>query len=73
MTQECPKLTKQQAAVIGAYTGFTAGPFADIHEYAERILGRPIFTHEFASKRLSEEIRKAAESDYVAICFKEDE
>ena len=40
------RLTKEQAAIIGAYTGFLAGPFGDMHEYIEKIMGRPIWTHD---------------------------
>ena len=61
------RLTKDQAAIIGAFTGFAAGPFSDIHEYAERILGRSIWTHQFASKELKEELRDAARADFVGI------
>jgi len=63
-----PRLTKEQAAIIGAYTGFSAGPFADIQEYAERVFGRPIWTHEFADKALSEELRAKAKPDFLALC-----
>lgn len=63
-----PKLTKEQAAIIGAYTGYAAGPFSDIHGYAERVLGRPIWTHEFASKRVVEELREAAKPDFLSLC-----
>lgn len=62
------KLTKEQAAVIGAYTGYAAGPFADVHEYAERVLGRPLFTHEFASQLIADKLRDAAKTDFIAIC-----
>ena len=62
------KLTKEQAAIIGAYTGFTAGPFSDIHEYIEKIMGRPVFTHELADKDLFDEIREKAKPDFLAIC-----
>lgn len=61
------KLTREQAAVIGAYTGFCAGPFADLHEYAERKLGRPIWTHQFANAKLVEDLKQAAREDFVAI------
>jgi len=61
------RLTKEQAAIIGAFTGFAAGPFPDIHEYAERVLGRSIWTHQFASKELKEELREAARADFVRI------
>lgn len=53
-TSTTPRLTKEQAAIIGLYTGITAGPFADIHELAERLMKRPIFTHEFPA--LAEEL-----------------
>ncbi len=62
------KLTRDQAAVIGAYTGYAAGPFADIHAYAERVLGRPIFTREFANPGTMDALRAAAKADFVALC-----
>jgi hypothetical protein len=62
------RLTKEQAAIIGAFTGFTAGPFGDIHEYAERVLGRPIFTHEFANDDFAKKLEDAARGDFLAIC-----
>lgn len=62
------RLTKEQAAIIGAYTGYAAGPFADIHEYAERKLGRPIWTHEFGDLELTQKLQQAAKEDFLAIC-----
>ena len=61
-----PRLTKEQAAIIGAYTGITCGPFADVHEYCERIMGGPIWTHQFPA--LQERIREAAKADFIALC-----
>lgn len=66
------RLTKEQAAIIGAYTGTTAGPFSDIQEYAEKKLGRPIFTHEFASEDLSQKLQEAAKDDFLSICHSDD-
>lgn len=62
-----PKLTKEQAAIIGAYTGFACGPFSDIHEYCERIMGHPIWTHQFP--KLREKIQEAAKADFIALCY----
>lgn len=62
-----PRLTRAQAAIIGAYTGITCGPFNDIHEYAERIMGRPIWTHQFADQKLADEIKEKARPDFMAI------
>lgn len=65
------KLTKEQAAVISAYTGYCCGPFSDVQEYVEKILKRPVWTHEFADKRLMEEIQAAAKPDFLSICYEE--
>jgi hypothetical protein len=62
------QLTKEQAAIIGAYTGFTCGPFADIQEYAERALGRSTWTHEFGNQKFAEELRDLSKADFVALC-----
>lgn len=62
-----PKLTREQAAIISAYTGFLAGPFRDMHALAEAKLGRPVWTHEFATKTLNEELRAAVKADFLAL------
>lgn len=61
------KLTKEQAAVLGAFTGIACGPFADIHEYAEKVMGRPCWTHEFASSDFSEKLKELAREDFLSI------
>ena len=65
------RLTKDQAAIIGAFTGIACGPFSDIHGYAEKVLGRPVWTHQFASEALSEELREASRADFIAICYED--
>ena len=67
------RFTRRQAAIITAYTGITCGPFEAFHEYAEKLLGRPIWTHEFASKKLSAQIKEAATEDFLSICHAPDE
>ena len=52
-------MTKQEAVLISAYTGYLLAPsFADVQEFCEELLGRPILTHEFAFKETQEEIRE---------------
>ena len=55
-------MTKRQAAIISAFTGILAGPFEDLHEYAEEVLGRPVMTHQFPS--VADELKEAARSDF---------
>ena len=61
------RLTREQAAIIGAFTGICAGPFEDVHEYAEKKLGRPIWTHQFADKQLWADLRAASKEDFMAL------
>ncbi len=61
------RLTSEQAAVIGAFTGILAGPFSDMHEYIEKIMGRPVWTHEMANDAVWAEIKEKARADFLAI------
>lgn len=60
-------MTKQEAAIVSAYTGISLGYFSDMHEYVEKILGRPVWTHEFASKELTKQIKDKSKQDFCSI------
>ena len=60
------KLTKEQAIAITGFTGIMAcKSFSDFHGDVEKRLGRPVFTHEFANKKLSEEIKELYKTDFI--------
>lgn len=40
----------------------------DVHKYIEEKLGRPVWTHELADKRLWDEIRERVKPDFLALC-----
>ena len=61
-----PRLTLEQSAIIGAFTGVMCGPFSALHRYAEAKLGRPIWTHQFADGELASELKEAARQDFGA-------
>lgn len=63
------RLTKEQAAIIGAYTGITASNFSVIHEYAEKVLKRPVWSYEFASQETMEELKDASRKDFLSIAY----
>jgi hypothetical protein len=64
------RLDLDQAVVIGAYTGITCCNFADLHAEIEKRLGRPVLTHELASKELCEnEIKPAFKDDFLSLCY----
>jgi len=62
------RLTKEQAAIIGAYTGICCGEFSDLHAKIEEVMGRPVFTHEMGDKEFMAEVRKAVKPEFLAIC-----
>ena len=66
-------LTKRQAAIIGAFTGVTCGPFSDIHEYVDSLPGfEGIYTHNFGDREIMERVREAAKPDFLALCHRGD-
>jgi len=65
-------MTKNEAAIITIYTGFLLGEFHDAHEYAEKLMGRPVYTHEFASKEFNTILRKKSKQDFVNLIIKDD-
>lgn len=63
-----PKLTKEQAFIITAFTGVTTTNFGDFQEYAEKLLGRPLFTHHFADPEIFGQLRKASRQAFIDLC-----
>jgi len=60
-------MTKREAAIVSAYTGIMLGSFADMHEYAEELFGRPVFTHEFGSKDVVDQLKELAKPDFIGL------
>lgn len=51
-------MTHDEAVLVSAYTGYLlTKDFSDVHEFCEKVLGRPIFTHEFGIEETLEQIR----------------
>lgn len=64
-------MTKKEAAIIMAYTGVTTlsgEDFRIFHEYAEKMLGRPVFSHEFGNVAIAEQLKAAAAKDFMELC-----
>lgn len=61
-------MTREEAVIISAYTGVAMCSFGHIHEYIEKVLGRPVWTHELADPSVCEQIKDASRSDFVELC-----
>ena len=51
-------MTHKEAIAISAYTGYCFVPFDEVHQFIEKILGRPVLTHELARDDIWDDIRK---------------
>ena len=63
-------LTKEQSIILTGFTGILCGSFSDFHEDVEKRLGRPVWTHEFASEELVAEVKEAYKEDFISIVYK---
>ena len=64
-------MTKQECAIVMAYTGKTmlAGEdFGIFHRYIEKLLGGAVYTHELADIEVWEEIKEKARPDFLRLC-----
>lgn len=62
-------MTKQEAAIISAYTGIamlTGKDFKIFTDYVEKILGRAIWTHEYP--QCADEIKLKSKDDFLRLC-----
>lgn len=64
-------MTKEEKIIVSAYTGYLMCDFGSVHEYIEKVLGRPVFTHELTDKRIQKEIEEKVKPDFIKLCEKE--
>lgn len=62
------KLTERQAAILTAQTGVMVGHFSGFHKYAEELMGRPVFIHEFGSGGIMDELKKKSYEEFYDMC-----
>lgn len=61
-------MTKHEKLIVSVYTGIAMCNFPDIHEYVEKIVGRPVYTHEFASEEFMKELKEKVKPEFLALC-----
>ena len=60
-------MTLHEKVVLSAYTGILMCDMSEVHQYIEKLLGRPVWTHELASGALWEQIKGKAKPDFLKI------
>ncbi len=64
-------MTKHECAIVMAHTGIcmlTGDDFGIYHEYIEKIMGHPVWTHELAIPEVVEEITQKSLNDFLELC-----
>ena len=64
-------MTKKEAAVIETYTGICMLTGDDrnlCYQYAEKLLGYKVMTHDFANKKVVEKLKQLSKPDFLEIC-----
>ena len=64
-------MTDTEKAIVMAATGccmLTGDKFNIFHEYVEKLLNRPVYSHEFAIPEVWEEIKEKSYDDFVKLC-----
>lgn len=60
-------LTLEQGIILTGYTNVKLAPFSDFHKDAEKRIGHPIFTHEFADPKLVEKLKELYRPDFLSL------
>lgn len=72
---ERSKMTDREKAIIMAHTGvytLAGDDFSIYHKYIEEIMERPVYTHELADKRVTDQIAEKSKGDFISICRKKE-
>ena len=65
-------MTDREKAIVMAHTGvcmLTGNKFQIFHKYVEKIMGRPVMTHEIGW--LADAIKEKSKVDFIALCADE--
>ena len=60
-------MTLHEKVILSAYTGILMCNMSEVHKYIEKLLSRPVWTHELSSEILWEEIKEKANPDCLKI------
>ena len=58
-------MTKREAAIVSAYTGYLIGDFGAMCKYCEQLLRHPIWDYEYPALR--QEIHEKSKPDFIAL------
>ena len=61
-------MTQEERLIVSAYTGILMTDFDKFHEYCEKVMGRPVWTHEFANESFNKELKGKVKNNFIKLC-----
>ena len=62
-------MTRHEATIVSAYTGYLIGELDDLYKYLSELIGRPIYTHEIPA--VLDEYKSKIRQDFVKLDVEE--
>jgi len=63
-------MTKREAAIVAAYTGYKLGDFDEMHKYIEEKMGHGVMTHMLGDKKFMNKLQAKCKSDFASLDVK---
>ena len=64
-------MTLHERVIVETYTGIcmTSGDERwEVYKYMAEIMGRSVYTHELADKKVQEQLKEKRRADFLALC-----
>ena len=58
-------MTRREATIVSAYTGYFIGELEDLYKYLSELVGRPVFTHEIPA--VLDEYHSRIKQDFIML------
>lgn len=58
-------MTRREATIVSAYTGYFIGELDDLYKYLSELVGRPVYTHEIPAVLV--EYHSRIKQDFVTL------
>lgn len=61
-------MTDREKFIVMAYTGVSMLDFDKFHEQVEELMGRPVYSHEFALDLFTDELKEKVKPEFLKLC-----
>lgn len=66
-------MTLEEKLIVSTYTGYLMCDVSEVHKYIEKLLGRPVWTHELANPDIQAKIQEKSKEAFLNLCNSKDD